>query len=158
MLCIKDVRQHLLRPILERTGLWTRASENLLVGTGLVESGFRYLVQRNGPALGLFQIEPTTFAWLIMRLSNDRDLMRRVLKVLNMATLPTDSNLLITNLSLACIMARLKYWYNPTPLPRADDIKGMAIYWSKIYNTLNKPSDIKRFLDLYDRFGEHNLD
>lgn len=158
MINIIDLRRFVVRPTLERTGLWSRASEHLIIGTGLVESGFRYLVQRNGPALSLFQIEPTTFAWLIMRLSNDKELMLRVLKVLDMATLPTDPHLLITNLGLACIIARLKYWYNPTPLPPADDVLKMAHYWAKIYNTKDNPRDIQRFVELYDQYGEHNID
>ncbi len=158
MLDIKDLRCALLRPTLTRCGLWTRASENLLVGTGLVESEFKFLVQHPGPALSPWQIEPKSFTSLIARLSMDKELMMRVLNVLGMATLPTDANHLVGNMTLACIVARLKYWYNATPLPNADNVEALAKYWAKIYNTRNDPKDIKRFVYLYDQYGEHNSD
>jgi len=158
MLSIMDVRLYLVRPAFKYCRIWSRASENLIIGTGLVESEFKYLAQIEGPALSPWQIEPPTFTWLIHRLSTDRDLMLRVLKYLGMATLPSDPHQLINNMALACILARLKYWYNPAPLPGADDIEGLARYWAKIYNTRNNEKDIKRFINRYDRYGEHNAE
>lgn len=158
MLDIKDVRQLLVRPVLQYCGLHSRSAENLLIGTGLVESQFQYLIQKNGIALGLFQIEPNTFSWLIAKLSTDKKLMLRVLQLLGMATLPVNHNQLINNFALSCIIARLKYWYDPTPLPDADNIEGLARYWSRIYNSKNDEKSIQRFIDLYDRYGQHNSD
>jgi len=158
MLDIKDVRLYLIRPTLQYCRVHSRASENLLVGTGLIESGFKYLAQVDGPALSLWQIEAPTFTWLIHRLSTDRDLMLRVLKYLGMATLPDNPQQLINNMALACILARLKYWYNPAPLPNADNLEGLARYWGKHYQTDSREKDIKRFVTLYDRYGEHNCD
>lgn len=158
MLDIKDVRQLLVRPVLKSCGLHSRAAENLMIGTGLVESQFKYLIQKKGVALSFFQIEPKTFTWLIVKLSNDKNIMQKVLRLLGMATLPTNANQLINNLALSCIIARLKYWYNPAPLPDADNLEDLARYWAMHYNTLNKETDIKRFIDLYDRYGQHNID
>lgn len=158
MLDIKDVRQLLVRPVLQYCGLHSRASENLIIGTGLVESEFKYLIQRGGIALSFWQIEPNTYTWLIAKLSTDKNLMLKVLQLLGMATLPTNPGQLINNLALACIMARLKYWYNPTRLPEADNIEGLGKYWGSIYNTKNNPKDIQRFIDLYDQYGEHHAD
>lgn len=158
MLDIKDIRLQLVRPTLQSCKLWSRAAENLMIGTGLIESEFTFLKQFKGPALSFWQVEPNTYNWLIAKLSNDKDLMLRVLRYLGFATLPVDPNQLINNLALACIIARLKYWYNPTPLPLADDIPKMAKYWGKIYQTKSNLKDMKRFVDLYDEYGHHNLD
>lgn len=158
MIDILDVRHLLIRPCLEAIGLHSRAAENLLVGTGLVESEFRHLIQLNGIALSFFQIEPNTFNWLIKKLSNDKELMLKTIRFLGYATLPTNSSQLLNSFALACILARLKYWYVPERLPAADNIEGLAKYWGKYYNTLNKKKDIDRFIFLYDKFGEHNSD
>lgn len=158
MIDILDARQLLIRPTLQYCGLYSRAAENLLIGTGLVESEFKYLIQRQGIALSFFQIEPPTFNWLMTKLSTDKELMLKVLKFLGLGTLPTDSRHLINNLALACICARLKYWYNKEPLPQADDLPSLASYWGRIYNSRNDLKDIKRFIRMYDTYGEHNAD
>lgn len=158
MLDIKDVRRELIRPTLQYCRIWSRAAENLIVGTGLVESNFTFLSQIKGPALSPWMIEPNTFTWLIAKLSTDKKLMLRVLQHLGMATLPSDPRQVINNMALACILARLKYLYNPAPLPNADNIDALARYWAKIYNTKNREKDIQRFIDLYDEYGEHHAD
>lgn len=158
MLDIKDMRLQVVRPLLHRSQLWSRASENLIIGTGLVESEFKYLQQKGGPALSFWQIEPPTITWLIAKLSTKRELMLRICNVLGYATLPQDVNQVINNMGWAMLLARLKYWFNPTPLPQADDIPAMARYWAKIYNSKNQLTDIKRFIDMYDAYGQHNID
>ena len=50
-----------IRPALTKINLWSRSAEELVLGTAIVESGLTYLKQRGeGPALGLWQIEPAT--------------------------------------------------------------------------------------------------
>src|SRR5882757_814136 len=50
-----------IRPSLITINLWSAAAEQLLLGTAIHESeGFRFRKQRNGPALGVFQMEPFT--------------------------------------------------------------------------------------------------
>src|SRR3546814_2659167 len=59
----RDLLRHVIRPTLERIGLYSPAAANLLLGTALTEStigGATCLVQRGGPALGVYQIEPAT--------------------------------------------------------------------------------------------------
>lgn len=158
MLDIKDVRLHLVRPILQRCKLYSRSAESLIIGTGLVESNFNYLVQHPGPAVGFWQMEPTTFTWLTFKLSQNKDLRFRIMNVLGYGAFPTDVNNLIYNPALACIMARLKYWFDPTKLPGEDNIQALAHYWARVYNSKNNEEDIKRFIDLYDRYGEHHID
>jgi hypothetical protein len=50
-----DLRQYVIRPTLQRLGLWSLAAENLLLGTAAQESKLGYyLHQLEGPALGLY--------------------------------------------------------------------------------------------------------
>lgn len=155
MINVSQLRHEIIRPTLTRCLLWSQKAENLIVGTGLVESEFSYLRQIEGPAISFWQLEPPTITWLLARLSNDRELFLRVKNTLHYADLPTDPINIIGNIPYACILARLKYWFDPTPLPDEDNILQQAKYWAKIYNTLNKKEDIERYVRLYDRYGEH---
>ena len=48
-------------PALEKLSLWSPSAEELVLGTAIVESGLTYLKQHgDGPALGLWQVEPAT--------------------------------------------------------------------------------------------------
>ena len=50
-----------IKPALEKLGLWSMAAEELVLGTAIVESAAIYLRQHGaGPALGLWQAEPRT--------------------------------------------------------------------------------------------------
>src|SRR3546814_18753812 len=59
----RDLCQEVIRPTLEKLDLYSPAAANLLLGTALTEStigGATCLVQKGGPALGIYQIEPAT--------------------------------------------------------------------------------------------------
>jgi len=50
-----------IRPALSKINLWSPSAEELVLGTAIVESGLTYLRQwGDGPALGLWQVEPAT--------------------------------------------------------------------------------------------------
>ncbi|MBF0148367.1 MAG: hypothetical protein HQL85_19610 [Magnetococcales bacterium] len=55
--------EFVIRPALQRLGLWSEEAEQLVVGTGIQESGLRHLRQiGGGPGLGIWQMEPKTHA------------------------------------------------------------------------------------------------
>ena len=58
----KHLRLYIIRPTLQKINLWSEAAENLLLGTAAQESLLgTYLKQNgNGPALGIYQMEPNT--------------------------------------------------------------------------------------------------
>lgn len=114
----------------------------LLTGTVFCESGGIYLKQINGPALGLFQIEPRTHKDVKVWLQNgfNKGLLPRILASCFMEILPGD-DALVFNLRYACLVARLIYWRAKPPLPNASDAKGMAIYHKKFYNTMLGDAD-----------------
>jgi hypothetical protein len=58
-----QVRDYVIRPALQRVGLWSPAAEQLVFGTGLVETGYNWLDQTTpgpGPAYGPWQMEEPT--------------------------------------------------------------------------------------------------
>jgi hypothetical protein len=122
--------------------LWSPAAENLVVGTALHESsGLRHLDQVTGPddatlgpAIGLFQIEPATHADLQANFLAYRPaLADRLARLL--AAEPEREAQLATNLCYATAVCRLIYLRAPEPLPKADDVEGLARYWKRFYNT-----------------------
>ncbi len=156
MIDVKSLRLSLIRPLLKEIKLWNKSAENLIVGTGLVESNLSYLVQNCGPALGLWQIEPPTYQWIKYKIACDKTLQTRILAALNYSELPDEVNL-IYNLGLSIIICRIKYLLSPQPLPDSNDVKKLSLYWGEIYNTRSDPLQMNRFCELYHKHGEHNL-
>ena len=163
-----DFRELVVRPALQflakaakKPRLWSPAAENLVVGTGIHESGgLRYLWQRkaNGVRLahgqagrGLFQIQPGTYRDLWRTYLAFRPELFDALNGLSSADQPMDMEL-IGNMSYAAAVCRLIYWRRPEPLPEADDIEGMARYWGQFYQTENDPEKIRDFISNYRRY------
>jgi hypothetical protein len=125
-----QLRTKLIRPILQKYNLWSQAAENLLIGTVAQESsGGKWLVQfPNGPALGIFQMEPATY-------HDIRSIVIPNPKIQLDFDIPVTPENMIWDLRLATIMCRLHYWRFKEPLPEADDIPGLSKYYKKYYNT-----------------------
>ncbi len=138
--------RHLLelavRPAIELIGPpWdTVAAEQLVMGTAAKESGgLVWLRQLNGgPAIGLFQMEPFTFRDLRDNFLSGDDprkvgLRRRIGSL--SAKMRPEEHELAWNLRLAAAYCRLRYMAEDEPLPAAWDVKAMASYWKRHYNT-----------------------
>lgn len=133
------------------------AAVELLLGTALVESRLTYLRQLpDGPALGLWQMEPATHRdhrkWLTSSRSEQRILLREAVdSLLAPAGIPLDQ--LTWNLGYACAMARIHYWRRPDALPEADDVPGLARYWKTHFNTALGAGRPEEWSRLYRRHG-----
>ncbi len=147
MLSPKDFRFHILRPTLKHIELWSAASETLLLGTALTESGLRWLRQKgNGPGLGLFQIEPATNddVWkTYLSKSSKMELKAKIIWLTSRSPLHEQ---LVSNLAYATAMARVIYWRRPEAMPEADDIDGLAKYWKDHYNTHLGAGKVEHFV------------
>lgn len=149
MIRVDHLREHVIRPALRSISVSrpmdAPAAIELLVGTYLAESrvgGNTALVQMKGPALGIWQMEPPTYMWLRSRgWTFEHTLGAK------------DPQRLIYDLRHAAIMARLRYWVAPDPLPAADDIAGLAGYWKRVYNTHLGAGDPAKFVELYNQHG-----
>jgi len=130
----------------------------LILGTGIIESRWRYLSQVNGPARGFFQIEPDTAMdncqnWLKFRPAEIDRCVYATLIPRRYWIKPNKQNwdyLLETNIAAGIIHARIKYWRSPEPLP--DTISGYAAYWKKFYNTELGAGTVQKFIDQVSKY------
>jgi hypothetical protein len=133
---VEQFRDLITRVLQSRQELYSEAAVNLLLGTAAQETGFgTYLRQSNGPALGVFQMEPQTFDWLQGKYG---DYYPKITQA--------SFEQLEWDLWLAIIMARLRYRVVRAPLPEADDLEGMAAYWKQWYNTPAGRGTEKQFI------------
>lgn len=155
MLDVKQMRHYLVKPSLDAMGLWSQAAEDLVVGTMVQESVIgdgktQYIHQLgNGPALGLFQMEPATHDWLMGEFLLRYPVLHNSVRKW---TLTGDAEEMIWNHRYACIMCRIRYYAVPAALPPAGDIMAYANYWKKWYNTPAGAGTPMEFATKYQRF------
>lgn len=154
MLSTAHLREHVIRPVLERLGLHSESAESLLVGTALAESRLTYLVQLgNGPARGLWQMEPATHTDIHINYLMHRPQARQ--KVLGFArrsamSIEDLAGELVGNLNYACAMARYHYLRVPEALPADGDLLALANYWKSHYNTHLGAGTVEHFVHAWD--------
>jgi hypothetical protein len=169
----KHLKEIIIKPVLKHFGMWSQAAENLLLGTAAHESHLgTYLMQNNnagdpvGPALGLFGMEKITHddIWdnvIRYRKSNYsiHGLEHEIFFHFQYdpeCGRPLADNL-VNNLQYAALMCRLHYSRFSEPLPRYDDIRKLAAYWKKYYNTEKGKGTIDKFIRDYERYiGEES--
>jgi len=133
---LRQIRDYIVRPTLEEIGYYSKSAERLIIGTGLAESGFKYVRQlHKGPAR----------SWYQMELATHDDIWRNFLKFKKQVESGVE-HLLVPGLTraqqlhgnayYATAMCRVHYLRVPARLPDADDLNGLAEYWKKYYNTV----------------------
>ena len=156
----QQFRVHVVRPTLQHLALWSPAAEILVLGTALHESaGLTFLDQITGPgdvtlgpAFGLYQIEPKTHDDLFEHTLAFHTGRREALMQLAGAW-PSRHLQLVTNLGYATAVARLLFWRAKPPLPAADDLEGLAVYWKTFFNTAAGKGTVDEWLLHYRTFG-----
>lgn len=125
-----------VRPTLRAMGpdYSTVAAEQLVMGTAAKESGGFVALRQygHGPALGLWQCEPSTFrdlvnrcpAWMLREIAN-----------IDTASALIEPTTVVWNLKLGTMMCRMKYRDAEPDLPRVGDVPAMAVYWKVYYNS-----------------------
>lgn len=158
MLDARHIRELVVRPALQAIDLWSPAAEDLVLGTGLVESRFMFLRQLGGgPALGLWQMEPATHDDVWRNFLDFRpELGERVGALAAWRKLPmiepaARAGELAWNLRYAAALCRVHYRRAPAPLPEAGDVDGYAAYWKRFYNTAAGAGTAAAFAALYRR-------
>ena len=143
----KQIALSIVRPTLQGIGLWSTAAEQLVLGTGLVESNLDAIEQQGGPAVSLWQIEEPTYddCWVNYLKAQPWSGRVKYYSIQNWSLKEyPDFVQLKGNLYLACAMCRVVYARKPAPLPQAGDLQGLAEYWKEWYNTplgAGKPED-----------------
>ena len=141
--------RELIKNTLKELDLHSRDAVNLLMGTAAQESMFgTYLKQLgNGPALGVFQMEPATFKDIFENyLAYKPDLLDKVRGF----ALYLDADETVWNLKFTIIMARGHYLRVNEALPV--DLIGYAAYWKKYYNTEKGAGTEQEFIRNYKKF------
>ena len=162
------LRLHIVRPTLEYLNLWSQSAEDLLLGTAAQESAMgTFLVQLNGPALGIYQMEPKTWKDIYENYLNYREPFREKVDTLRLQfwTDPLNKDGLhqiLGNLYYATALARVHYLRVPEALPikgenlegeaHADYILSLARYWKRYYNTPLGRGTEEEFIDNYKRY------
>lgn len=126
-----QLREYIIRPVLNRIGLYSEAAEELLMLTAATESLCgEYIHQVGGPALGIFQMEPRTHDDIWDNFLKYKPALASHVKAYGRLAqqLPGD-------LYYACAMARVHYLRVSERLPSAMDVEGLAQYWKDHYNT-----------------------
>lgn len=148
----RHLRVHVIEPALETIGLWSKAAEELVLGTFCHESKCGYsLVQiGGGPALGPGQMEPRTF-WDIddNYLKFQPALKERVLRTCK-DFVPEE---MIWNLRFAAAMCRVHYRRVRAPLPPVGNIRAQADYWKEHYNTRLGAGTVQEYLDNWRKYA-----
>lgn len=155
MIDVDQARHDIVRPALLLVGAWSQAAENLVLGTGLVESRLTYVRQIRGPALGLFQMEPATHDdiwknWLVApaRASTAAALDKHIGRGGDRS-----AERLVWDLRYAAAMCRLHYRRVAAPLPDHADLDGLGLYWKRHYNTSLGAGDPQSFVALFRTYA-----
>ena len=160
----RQFKELIVQPTLdEMVELWGpgvnhEGAVNLIMGTYFVESvidGVTHIKQLgNGPALGVFQQEPSTersiwddyLAFRPDKASYVRGLMRQHLK-------PGAD--LVANLPYQVAMCRLKYWQRSFKWPEDhNNIKALGVIWKKEYNSTFGRGTVKKYVEHYNAAGD----
>jgi hypothetical protein len=144
MINLEQYKQYVLLPVLNALEMDSPEAIELMVGTGLQESRFKHLRQLSGgPGIGFYQMEMATAEDIVYRYTQNKkhDFRTKVSRAVPLGEplwLLTPDELeweLTVNLALQVLLARLKYYMVPEPIPPARDFKGHAAYWKQHYNT-----------------------
>lgn len=139
------IRQDIVAPVLDQMGMGGRDAENLVLLTGLAETGFRDVYQQGaGPAIGPYQCEPATYDDSKVYIRRKPKIYKAILPlVIGGGDLPKVTQL-AGNWYLATAICRVHYWRRPEPLPTT--LEEMAEYWKEFYNTPAGRGTIEHFI------------
>jgi hypothetical protein len=137
----QQLHDYIIKTTLEYMGgnYYSKESAFLLLATAAIESNCgEYIKQINGPALGIWQMEPDTHddIW------QNCDALRNIIfeqKIYDIFGKYGD-DVLIKSPMYACAMARLKYSMDPHALPEYTgdsevDLPVFYEYYKRVYNT-----------------------
>jgi len=134
-----------------RHPFWTPGAEELLLMIAAHESGLgKNLMQKGGPALGPFQVEPNTMDDHYRNFIYKRpDLEQQIAEVAGVRGPNLDH--LQYNPVFSTIMARLKLYRSPGQLPAPHDVQSMANYAKQHYNSPEGAATDEKYMQDYYR-------
>ena len=116
MVNLRQIRDHIIDPTLRSIGLHSPEAVDLVLFTGLQESGYKYIKQLGtGPALSFWQIEPYTANDIYETYLKFRNDLEDAVDALRYAASLEEN--LMGSLPFAVAMCRIKYRRSPLALP-----------------------------------------
>lgn len=155
MLNINQFRELIIKSSLKDLLMYSEDAEELLVFTCANESlGGTYIHQINGPALGIYQMEPHTHNDIWANYINPNGaLVMRLFLNFHISQIP-DPSLLIYDLRYATAMTRLFYARIHEPLPPASNLNAIWEYYKKYYNTSKGAASKDEAMKNYNDFSQ----
>lgn len=157
MIDANHLRLNVIRPVLQHLSPeipYSTEAEDLLMGTAAQESRLgTWLVQlNNGPARGIWQMEPATYRDIHANFLAYRQTLLEKVEDFNIGVIsnidPEDS--LTGNLYYACAMVRVHYYRQPEAMPT--DKEGYAKFWKDRYNSHLGKGTEEEFLVNYEHY------
>ena len=150
----KAQRKTEIESTLKAIDLYSDEAVSLMLGTCAQESAFGKHRRQlgNGPALGIYQMEPFTYQDCHDNfLRYKPDLLSKILKVSGLAKFPAPEELVKNDIFAAC-MCRVRYLRAPGAIPKA--VEEQAKYWKQHYNTRLGRGTVEEYLKNWKRFCE----
>jgi hypothetical protein len=145
----KKQLRSLIKRVLQPHDLWSQVSEDLLMGTAAQESHLgKYIAQINGPAKGIFQMEPATEKdlWEYLVRKDLNHLIGTVSGVFGPNPLHLEGNLVYQ-----IIIARIFYRRVKEAIP--DGLVLQAKYYKKYWNTELGKATIEQYVRNYTTYA-----
>ena len=136
--------QQLLDHIIKPTHIYmgrnyeSKNSNMLSLATAAVEGRCGYFIKQiNGPALGVWHMEPKTHnsIWANCAALRNPHFSVQIKKLMIKKSPMDETKNLIISPMYSCAMARLKYAMDPNQLPYYKDIHSVYTYYKRIFNT-----------------------
>lgn len=145
-----QLRELIIRPTLIDLIMYSEDAEELMLFTCAIETnGGSYVKQVNGPALGIYQMEPKTYNDLWQNYLN-----KKVETLLILTTnfdcmrMPPEDRL-IYDLRYATAMTRLFYSRIQEKIPNRKDLPALWSFYKRYYNTVEGSSERSKSVQKY---------
>ena len=145
----QQLHDYIIKPTLEYMGgnYNSKSARFLLLCTAAIESNCGYYIKQvNGPALGIWQMEPETHddIWAVCDALYG-SLGQMMPNLTNAHAGELNHIYMIANPMYACAMARLKYSMDSEPLPDYNNFRAVYDYYKRIFNTPLGASTYEKF-------------
>ena len=126
--------------------------KKMIFETACVESNCgEYIKQINGPACGIFQIEPNTAQDIIDNYIKYRSRYKDIFDMLYIKTFTLPQNLKY-NLAFSVFMCRMFYMRIKESIPNT--VEKRAEYWKKYYNTEQEKGTTTEYIRKVGKYGK----
>lgn len=111
-----------------------------------------WIEQVQGPALGIFQMEPRTLMDIFDNFLKYKPALHATVKGFIAPNMPYDMNMR-GNILFQIAMVRVHYFRAGCKIPRVDDVQGLAECYKKHYNTVQGKATVEEAIKNYKMYA-----